>query len=58
MRATSRTQPFIVPGDSQHNWLVVSASPDILAQLCSSPMLQPVRVLYDTGIVSVMLMDA
>jgi pyrroloquinoline quinone biosynthesis protein B len=58
IRATARTQSSIALGDDAHHWIVVNASPDILAQLRNSPALQPARAPRDTGIVSVVLMDA
>ncbi|EPX98766.1 pyrroloquinoline quinone biosynthesis protein PqqB [Ralstonia sp. AU12-08] len=58
VRATPRTQSSIALGDGLHNWIVVNASPDILAQLHASPALQPARTPRDTGIAGVVLMDA
>lgn len=58
IRATPRTQSSIALGDGQQNWIVVNASPDILAQLRASPALQPARAARDTGIVGVVLIDA
>ena len=58
VRATPRTQSSIALGDGQHNWIVVNASPDILAQLRASPALQPARTPRDTGIAGVVLIDA
>jgi pyrroloquinoline quinone biosynthesis protein B len=58
IRATPRTQSSIALGDRRNNWVVVNASPDILAQLRAAPALQPARYTRDTGIVGVVLIDA
>src|SRR6516225_7375806 len=58
VRATPRTQSSIALGDGGQNWIVVNASPDILAQLRAAPALQPARYPRDTGIVGVVLIDA
>jgi len=58
VRAAPRTQSSIALGDGRHHWVVVNASPDILAQLRSAPALQPARTPRDTGIVGVVLIDA
>ncbi|MDE2203926.1 MAG: pyrroloquinoline quinone biosynthesis protein PqqB [Burkholderiaceae bacterium] len=58
LRATPRTQSSIALGDAHQNWIVVNASPDILAQLRATPALQPARAPRDTGIAAVLLMDA
>ena len=58
LRATPRTQSSIALGDGHQNWIIVNASPDILAQLRASPALQPARAPRDTGIVGVILIDA
>jgi len=58
VRATPRTQSSIALGDGGQNWIVVNASPDILAQLRSAPALQPARYPRDTGIAGVVLIDA
>lgn len=58
IRATARTQSSIALSDDGDNWLLVNASPDILAQLRAAPFLQPARSLRDTAIRAVFLVDA
>jgi pyrroloquinoline quinone biosynthesis protein B len=53
-----RTQSSIAVSDDGTNWVLINASPDILAQLRANPELQPARSLRDTGIAAVMLVDA
>ena len=56
MNARARTQSSIaVSGDS--SWALVNASPDVLAQLQSNPVLQPARAIRDTAIVAIVLVD-
>ncbi|WP_440224547.1 pyrroloquinoline quinone biosynthesis protein PqqB [Dokdonella sp. MW10] len=57
LRATPRTQSSIAISADGIDWLLVNASPDILAQLAANPVLQPARALRDTGLVGVLLMD-
>lgn len=57
VRATARTQSSIAVSGNGRDWLLVNASPDILAQLRANPPLQPARSLRDTGIAAVVLMD-
>jgi pyrroloquinoline quinone biosynthesis protein B len=58
VQATPRTQSSIaVSGDGQ-SWLLVNASPDLLAQIRAFPALQPARALRDTAISDVLLVDA
>lgn len=58
IKATPRTQSSIAVSDSGTNWILFNTSPDILQQLKDNPALQPARALRDTGIASVVLMDA
>jgi pyrroloquinoline quinone biosynthesis protein B len=58
IRATARTQSSIAVSADGVSWLLVNASPDILAQISANPVLQPARAVRDTGITAVMLMDA
>jgi pyrroloquinoline quinone biosynthesis protein B len=58
MNARRRTQSSIALSENGDDWLLVNASPDILAQLAASPELQPARRVRDTGIAAVLLMDA
>jgi pyrroloquinoline quinone biosynthesis protein B len=56
--ATPRTQSSIAVSANGTDWVLINASPDILAQVRATPALQPARGLRDTGIAAVMLMDA
>lgn len=58
MRATARTQSSIAVSANGTDWVLVNASPDILAQIRATPALQPGRARRDSGIAAVMLMDA
>jgi pyrroloquinoline quinone biosynthesis protein B len=53
-----RTQSSIAVSGNGTDWVLINASPDLLAQLRSHPELQPARSVRDTGIVAVMLIDA
>jgi pyrroloquinoline quinone biosynthesis protein B len=58
LRAHPRTQSSIaVRGNDPHAWVLVNASPDILAQLSACPDLQPARAPRDTGIAAIVLVD-
>jgi pyrroloquinoline quinone biosynthesis protein B len=58
MRARPRTQSsiFIRPDDGADG-VLFNASPDILEQIRSNPILQPARAVRDTAIAGVVLMD-
>ena len=58
LRAKARTQSsiFIRPDDSADG-ILFNASPDILEQIRSSPVLQPARAKRDTAIAGIVLMD-
>ncbi|MGT2504975.1 pyrroloquinoline quinone biosynthesis protein PqqB [Cupriavidus basilensis] len=56
--ATARTQSSIALTEDGIHWLLVNASPDVLAQIRATPALQPARAARDTGIAAVLLMDA
>ncbi|WP_456281378.1 pyrroloquinoline quinone biosynthesis protein PqqB [Cupriavidus sp. JZ107] len=56
--AMPRTQSSIALTENGLDWLLVNASPDILAQIRATPALQRARQRRDTGIASVLLMDA
>ncbi|WP_250510423.1 pyrroloquinoline quinone biosynthesis protein PqqB [Caballeronia sp. GACF4] len=56
--ARARTQSSIAVSDNGEDWLLVNASPDILAQIAANPELQPARRVRDTGIAAVITMDA
>jgi pyrroloquinoline quinone biosynthesis protein B len=58
VNATARTQSSIAVSDGAGDWVLVNASPDILAQIRATPALQPARAGRDSGIAAVMLMDA
>jgi pyrroloquinoline quinone biosynthesis protein B len=58
VRATARTQSSIAVSSNGTDWVLINASPDILAQIRSTPALQPARHRRDSGIAAVMLMDA
>jgi pyrroloquinoline quinone biosynthesis protein B len=58
IKARARTQSSIVVGDSGADWVLINASPDILAQIKDAPVLQPARHARDSGIAAVVLMDA
>lgn len=58
LHAKARTQSSIAVSVDGVSWLLVNASPDILAQIKANPALQPARAVRDTGITAVMLMDA
>jgi pyrroloquinoline quinone biosynthesis protein B len=58
VRAKPRTQSSIfVRPDTGHDGVLFNASPDILEQIRSSPVLQPARAKRDTAIAGVVLMD-
>ncbi len=56
--AKARTQSSIAVSSNGTDWALINASPDILAQIRATPVLQPGRAKRDTGIAAVMLMDA
>ena len=56
MPARARTQSSIAVADGP-SWVLVNASPDVLAQLQSNPDLQPGRAVRDTAIVAIVLVD-
>jgi len=56
--ARARTQSSIAVSDNGEDWLLVNASPDILAQIAANRELQPARRVRDTGIAAVITMDA
>ena len=58
LRGQARTQSSIaVRGDPADGWALVNASPDILAQLRASPVLQPGRSPRDTALAGIILVD-
>jgi pyrroloquinoline quinone biosynthesis protein B len=58
LKAKWRTQSSIAISADSQDWVLVNASPDILAQLKALPQLQPSRKLRDTGITAVVLVDS
>lgn len=56
--AQARTQSSIAVTVDDTDWLLVNASPDVLAQIRATPELQPARAQRDSGIAAVLLMDA
>lgn len=58
INARPRTQSSIAVSANGIDWALINASPDILAQIRGTPVLQPARAARDTGIAAVMLMDA
>lgn len=58
VRAYPRTQSSIAVSGNGSDWLLINASPDILAQIRATTALQPARTERDTGIAAVLLMDA
>jgi len=53
-----RTQSSIAVSDNDIDWILINASPDLLAQLRQNPQLQPARSIRDSGIAAVLLVDA
>ncbi len=58
VNAKTRTQSSIAVSSNGTDWVLINASPEILAQLHANPALQPARGRRDSGIAAVMLMDA
>jgi len=56
--ATARTQSSVIVSENSTDWVLFNASPDILTQIQRCEVLQPARTLRDTGIHSIVLMDA
>ena len=54
----SRTQSSIAVSSDGVEWVLFNASPDILTQIQQFKSIQPARYLRDTGINSIILMDA
>lgn len=56
---TARTQSSIAVSSNENDWLLFNASPDILTQLKLAGLrLQPAKSVRDSGIKSIVLMDA
>jgi pyrroloquinoline quinone biosynthesis protein B len=58
LRARARTQSSIALSADGIDWVLVNASPDLLAQIKAFPALQPARARRDTGIRAIVLVDA
>jgi pyrroloquinoline quinone biosynthesis protein B len=58
VKATRRTQSSIAVSANGEDWLLVNASPDLLAQIAANPELQPARRTRDSGIAAVLVIDA
>src|SRR5690242_8392959 len=58
INAKWRTQSSIAVSSDSRNWVLINASPDILAQLKALPQLQFARTIRDTGITAVVLVDS
>ncbi|WP_213765741.1 pyrroloquinoline quinone biosynthesis protein PqqB [Caballeronia sp. dw_19] len=58
LKARRRTQSSIAVSANGQDWLLVNASPDLLAQIAAHPELQPARRVRDSGIAAVVTIDA
>lgn len=58
IRSLPRTQTSIAISSNEIDWVLLNASPDILAQIRATPALQPGSQRRDNGIAAIMLMDA
>lgn len=58
IKAHARTQSSVAVTSDGKDWVLFNASPDILTQIQNCGVLQPGRNLRDTGIASIVLMDA
>jgi len=58
IHARPRTQSSIAVTEDEQDWVLINASPDLLAQIKATPALQPARAVRDSGIAAVLLMDA
>ena len=58
INAHPRTQSSVAVSSDETDWVLFNASPDILTQIQRCGVLQPARQLRDTGIASLVLMDA
>ena len=57
IKARARTQSSIAISSDGTDWVLINASPDVLAQIKSFPALQPNRAIRDTGIRAIVLVD-
>ena len=58
IRAQARTQSSVAISADGASWILVDASPDILAQLRAFPEAQPARGIRDTAIAGIVLTDS
>lgn len=58
LNAKPRTQSSIAVSSNGEDWLLVNASPDLLAQIAANTELQPARRTRDTGIAAALVIDA
>lgn len=58
INAKPRTQSSIAVSVDGEEWLLINASPDLLAQIAANPEMQPARRVRDTGIAAVLVIDA
>ena len=58
LKASPRTQSSIAVSADGASWVLINASPDILAQLRTFPEAQPGRSLRDSAIVAIVLVDS
>ena len=58
INAHARTQSSIAVSSDGLDWVLFNASPDILTQIKNCGVLQPARSLRDSGIASIVLLDA
>ena len=58
VRATARTQSSIAIGCDSQSWVLINASPDILAQIRAWPDANPARSIRDTAIAAIVLVDS
>ena len=58
IKARARTQSSITVSADGANWVLINTSPDIRVQLNTFPPLQPGRMVRDTGIQALILLDS
>ncbi|NPT54689.1 pyrroloquinoline quinone biosynthesis protein PqqB [Paraburkholderia elongata] len=58
LKATRRTESSIAVSANGEDWLLINASPDLLAQIAANMELQPARRIRDSGIAAALVIDA
>jgi pyrroloquinoline quinone biosynthesis protein B len=58
LKATRRTESSIAVSANVEDWLLINASPDLLAQIAANMELQPARRIRDSGIAAALVIDA